>query len=134
VAAEALARFPSLGHPPVDEVFATAHASGSGADLEATCLRLALSKRHEMPDGVMLSVNVSPDALADPGVQRALSGDLTGVIVEVTEHAATDSQVLDRQLAEVRQRGALIAVDDLSTGYAGLLRLTTLRPDIVKLD
>jgi EAL domain-containing protein (putative c-di-GMP-specific phosphodiesterase class I) len=134
VAAEALARFPSLGHPPVDEVFAVAHASGSGADLEAACVRLALSKRHEMPDGVMLSVNVSPDALSDPGVQQALSGDLTGVIVELTEHAATDPHILDRLLAEVRRRGALIAVDDLSTGYAGLLRLTTLRPDIVKLD
>jgi predicted signal transduction protein with EAL and GGDEF domain len=62
VAAEALARFPSLGHPAADEVFAAAHASGSGADLEAACLRLALSKRHEVPDGVLLAVNVSPAA------------------------------------------------------------------------
>ena len=35
---------------------------------------------------------------------------------------------------DIRRRGGLIAIDDASTGYAGLLRLSTLRPDIVKLD
>jgi EAL domain-containing protein (putative c-di-GMP-specific phosphodiesterase class I) len=134
VAAEALARFPSLGHPAVEQVFADAHAAGWGPELEAACLRLALSKRYEVPDGVLLAVNVSPAALPDPGVQQVLSGDLAGVIVEVTEHVATDPDILDGLLAQVRQRGAMIAVDDLSSGYGGLLRLTTLRPDIVKLD
>ena len=35
---------------------------------------------------------------------------------------------------DIRRRGGLIAIDDASTGYAGLLRLSTLRPDFVKLD
>jgi len=87
-----------------------------------------------MPGDALLSVNVSPDALANESVQRALKGDLAGVIVEVTEHAAADTPQLLRLIADLRDRGALIAVDDASTGYAGLLRLTKLRPDIVKLD
>ena len=37
-------------------------------------------------------------------------------------------------LGELRQRGARVAVDDVSTGYAGLLRLAGLRPHILKID
>ncbi|HEY2043774.1 MAG TPA: EAL domain-containing protein [Jatrophihabitans sp.] len=133
IAAEALARFPE-GSPSPQATFEHAHAAGWGADLEAACLRRALGRRHDMPDGVMLSVNLSPDALAAPGVRDALDCDLTGLIVEVTEPPLMDPEVLNALLADFRRRGALIAVDDLSIGYAGLLRLTTLRPDIVKLD
>jgi len=70
VAAEALARFPCLGYAAAEEVFAAAHASGWGADLEAACLRLALSKRHEVPDGVLLAVNVSPGHRPIPACNR----------------------------------------------------------------
>jgi EAL domain-containing protein (putative c-di-GMP-specific phosphodiesterase class I) len=134
VAAEALARFPDPDGASVAERFAVAHACGRGADLEAACLRAALRRRADLPDGVALSVNVSPDALGHPGVQGALSGDLDGVIVEITEAAASDPGLTLRLLTPLRERGALIAVDDASTGYAGLLRLSRLRPDIVKLD
>src|SRR6202000_3297667 len=64
----------------------------------------------------------------------ALRGDLHGVAVEITEKAATDSDALVAAMNEIRHRGGLIAIDDASTGYAGLLRLSTLRPDLVKLD
>jgi EAL domain-containing protein (putative c-di-GMP-specific phosphodiesterase class I) len=134
VAAEALARFPSSDGSPVAQTFALAHAAGRGGDLEAACLHAALDKRHEIPDGVLMSVNVSPDALEHAGVQRALEGDLSGVIVEVTEHPAADPTRLYPLLEKLRRRGALIAVDDASSGYAGLLRLAKLQPDIVKLD
>jgi GAF domain-containing protein len=55
-------------------------------------------------------------------------------VIEVTEHAASDPDRLREQLAQLRQRGASIAVDDVGTGYAGLLRLATMRPDFVKID
>jgi EAL domain-containing protein (putative c-di-GMP-specific phosphodiesterase class I) len=132
VAVEALARFAGVG--AVEETFAIAHAAGRGFDLEAGCLRAALAKRSGIPAEVLLSVNVSPDALSHPKVQRQLQGDLSGLVIEVTEHAASDPNALMNSLADIRRRGGLIAVDDASTGYAGLLRLTTLRPDIVKLD
>jgi EAL domain-containing protein (putative c-di-GMP-specific phosphodiesterase class I) len=135
VAAEALARFPGHLDSPVDETFALAHAAGRGAELEAACLRAALrKKRMEMPEGVLLTVNVSPDALAHPSVQSALLCDLHDVVVEITEHASADLSALQASLQDLRSRGARIAIDDASTGYAGLLRLTALRPDLVKLD
>ncbi|HEY2042847.1 MAG TPA: EAL domain-containing protein [Jatrophihabitans sp.] len=134
VAAEALARFPGRDAVSVEETFAVAYASGRGFELEAACIRAALKRRDEMPNNALLSVNVSPDALSHPSVRQALMGDLSGLIIEVTEHAATDQEGLRLGMADVRRRGARIAVDDASTGYAGLLRLTELRPDIVKLD
>jgi EAL domain-containing protein (putative c-di-GMP-specific phosphodiesterase class I) len=134
VAAEALARFPNYRGASIDAVFATAHASGWGGELEAACLRRALGRRHELPENVTLSVNVSPDALAHPDVRAALRGDLRGIAVEITEKSATDSDALVSAMNEIRHRGGLIAIDDASTGYAGLLRLSTLRPDFVKLD
>jgi EAL domain-containing protein (putative c-di-GMP-specific phosphodiesterase class I) len=135
VAAEALARFPLAPEAPIDETFALAHAAGRGADLEAACIRAALRKRRtELPPRVLMTVNVSPDALNHPSVQSAFLRDLSGVIVEITEHASADVAGLQSAIADLRSRGARIAIDDASTGYAGLLRLTALRPDYVKLD
>lgn len=134
VAAEALARFPSLVHMSVDDVFASARASGRGFDLEAACVGAARRRLPGLPDGVHVAINVSPDALGHPGVQAALVGDLDGLIIEVTEHPASDLLQLSEHLAELRQRGARVAVDDVSTGYAGLMRLAGLRPHILKID
>ncbi|MCU1659810.1 MAG: diguanylate phosphodiesterase [Pseudonocardiales bacterium] len=134
VAAEALARFPGRPEVSAEEVLALAAARGDGPDVEAACVRRAFERRPELAGSVQLSVNVSPDALSHRAVRRELRGDLTGVIIEVTEHAATELDALDDALADLRSRGALIAIDDVSTGYAGLLRLATLHPDIVKLD
>jgi EAL domain-containing protein (putative c-di-GMP-specific phosphodiesterase class I) len=133
-AMEALARFTHAPGQPVDEVFASAHEAGFGYLLEAASLRAALARRNELADGVRLAVNVSPDVLLHPVVARGWSSDLDGVIVEVTEHRATSPAALQDELARLRRRGAAIAVDDVGTGYAGLLRLATMRPDFVKLD
>lgn len=134
VAAEALARFPGPAGMSVEEAFVEAYAVGRGAELEAACIQVALERRNELPGDVWLSVNVSPNAVNDPEVRRVLRGDLAGVIIEVTEQSAGEPEALFEALADLRRRGALVAIDDASTGYAGLLRLATLRPDIVKLD
>lgn len=134
VAAEALARFPAQPDVSPADVLARAHARGTGSALEATCLAAALQRRGEMPSGVLMCVNVSPDALIDRMVQRTLPENLDGVVLELTEQAATEPGAARESLLELRSRGALLAIDDASTGYAGLLRLARLRPDIVKLD
>jgi EAL domain-containing protein (putative c-di-GMP-specific phosphodiesterase class I) len=133
-AAEALARFPALPVDSPSDVFAGAYASGHGVDLEVACLRAALATRDRLPDGVRISVNVSPDVLTHQALRQCWSPDLDGVIIEVTEHRTSDPTRLSDELAHLRRRGAAIAIDDVSTGYAGLLRLATLRPDFVKVD
>lgn len=131
-AVEALARF--ADGTAVEDVFAAAHAAGDGAQVEATCLAAALALRCRLPRHVRLSVNVSPDALAYVADRDVWPDDLHGIIVEVTEHAATHPDDLTDRLEALRARGAAIAIDDVSTGYAGLLRVARLRPEYVKVD
>lgn len=134
VAAEALARFPDTPDLPVGSVFARAHAVGGGVSLESRCVRAALDLLPTLPRGVELAVNVSPDVLEHPLMQEALRGSLDGVILEITEQPAADLGRLADALVGLRRRGARIAIDDVTTGHAGLMRLAELRPDIIKID
>jgi diguanylate cyclase (GGDEF)-like protein len=128
VGVEALSRF--QGGDPLS-VFEAAASVGSGPTLEATAITYALTNR---PEGLWVAVNVSLAGLASVQVQRALAGNLAGVVLEVTEHGDADVPDLAELVADHRARGASIAVDDSGPGLSNLDRLLTLRPDIVKLD
>lgn len=130
---EALTRFPGREYRSVEEWFRLGRLSQRSAALEAAALRRALGGARP-PEGRFLSVNVSPEALGAPEVQAALTGDLTGVVIEITEHNELDGGQLLDAVAPLRERGAMIAVDDTGAGYANLQQLVRLRPDIVKLD
>ena len=134
---EALARFPE--GPIVggtEEWFARARALGLGAALEARALLQALHRRHERPAGTLLAVNLSPGVLASPAVAAALPDDLTGIEIELTEHEWAPGGVsrLRRQLDQLRERGARVAIDDVGVAHSGLRRVMELAPDRIKLD
>jgi len=132
---EALARFPGTASPEV--WFAAAHEAGLGAELEALALRKALAALPDLPPNTFLTVNVSPHLLGTAPVLAALAGpaSLRRVVVELTEHMPThDLAALREQTAALRGRGALIAIDDAGSGYAGLQQLAEIRPQLVKLD
>ena len=127
VAVEALSRFTD-GEPLA--VFEAARLEGTWAELEAAAIEAA-RKVHR--PGQLLSVNVSLDGLTTAPVQEALDGDLTGVILEITErtdatHPATAA------VQAFRDRGAIIAIDDWGRGYSNLDRILMLRPQMVKID
>jgi EAL domain-containing protein (putative c-di-GMP-specific phosphodiesterase class I) len=132
---EALSRFPGTATP--DVWFAAADDAGLGAELEALAIGKALARIADLPPDTFLTVNVSPHLLGSRHVQDALAvrPSLQRVVLELTEHTAvSDLDVLTRQTAELRERGALIALDDAGSGYSGLQQMATLRPQIVKLD
>jgi EAL domain-containing protein (putative c-di-GMP-specific phosphodiesterase class I) len=132
---EALARFPGTSGP--DVWFAAAAEAGVAAELEALAIHKALAAVPALPANTFLTVDVSPHLLGTPVVQAALATrpDLRRVVVELTEHIPVDDlTALRRQTDELRQRGALIALDDAGSGYSGLQQLAALRPQIVKLD
>ncbi len=52
----------------------------------------------------------------------------------MTEQTDADLGPLSAALAGLRERGALIAVDDAGAGYGSLARITALRPSFVKID
>ncbi|MEO5899330.1 MAG: EAL domain-containing protein [Ilumatobacteraceae bacterium] len=134
---EALTRF-DIG-PPVgpDVWFEQAHLHGVGELLEATALRSALSMRSHLPDNTFMTINVEPESLSSPVIESLLidQGSLSGLVIEITEHRpihdpAHGAWVLQR----LRQLGAMIAIDDAGSGYAGLQQILALRPHILKLD
>lgn len=134
---ECLTRFDGPPQASPDAWFAAAGPAGLSEDLESWVVRQALTHRCELPANTFLSINVSPGYLVSPGFAAVLEGadDLSRVVVEVTEDVALPADpALQRALARVRSCGALIAVDDAGTGYAGLAQLLALRPQLVKLD
>ena len=131
---EALARFPNLPDRPVNKLFAQAHGCGLGPELEAAALAAALEPLGR-PPGTHLALNLSPIALASEAMQGALPDDLTDLVIELTEHQLFPAEAeLAVRLGELRDRGALIAIDDIGAGYSGLQQLMRVGPDIVKLD
>ena len=132
---EALARFTDWRIEPA-AVFAAAERHRLAGRFEAAVVREILGARPHIPPSRYVSVNVSPSAMLTDDVQAAFAEPerLDAVIVEITEQTDTDLDALGAVLAELRARGALIAVDDAGAGYASLARITALRPNFVKVD
>jgi EAL domain-containing protein (putative c-di-GMP-specific phosphodiesterase class I) len=133
---EGLTRF-GAGDVCPEKWFAAARTEECDAELEAAALRAVLAARPDLPPGRFLSVNVSPGTLGSDAVSEVLDGqaDLHGVAIELTEQTPivcfdTLTDLLDRH----RARGAVVALDDAGSGYAGLSHILELRPSILKLD
>jgi EAL domain-containing protein (putative c-di-GMP-specific phosphodiesterase class I) len=117
--------------------FAAAADAGVAAELEALAVHKALAAVADLPADTFLTVNVGPHLLGTRPVQEALATrpDLRRVVVELTEHAPVhDLGALRVQVAALRARGALVALDDTGSGWSGLQQLAALRPQLVKLD
>lgn len=134
---EALTRFTGFAERNPETWFRTARAHGRAADLEVVALRTALQSRASLPANCFLTLNVSPDLLSTESVREVWrdEGDLSGLIVELTEQAQIESYLaLEPDLDRLRAAGGLIAVDDAGAGYAGLRHLLAIRPSMIKLD
>jgi EAL domain-containing protein (putative c-di-GMP-specific phosphodiesterase class I) len=131
---EALARF--SGRVPTERWFRAAALHDLGTELERQTLRLALANLLTLPEQEFLAINASPAAVHDDEILRMLlEVDLTRVVVEITEHdAVNDYGQTRRVLADLRRRGARIAVDDVGAGFASLRHVLLLQPDVIKLD
>jgi EAL domain-containing protein (putative c-di-GMP-specific phosphodiesterase class I) len=96
-----------------------------------------------MPPGEVLFVNLDPRAALDvatslrttwPVIER-IQGDPASVCLElVRPEGCADRALLGELVAAHRERGALIALDDVSGGTDSLDYLELLKPDFAKLD
>jgi diguanylate cyclase (GGDEF)-like protein len=131
---EALSRFNTDVVRSPDAWFNQAQGCGRGLQLELAAIRAALAAPNR-PQGSYLSLNFSPSAIGSSKIMSVLPNDLTGVVIEITEHElAAEDGALEDGLARLRARGARIAVDDCGAGYAGLKQLMRAQPDVIKLD
>lgn len=136
VGAEALARFRMPPERGPERWFAEAGEVGLRDELELAALRKALSSLAELPKGVFLSVNISPDTLRSAPVRRMLGAvDADRVVVEVTEHTPVENyDALNDALERLRGLGVRLAIDDAGAGFASLRHILRLAPEFVKLD
>jgi len=107
-------------------------------DLGRTIRARAAQPPAQMPDGVMLFVNLHTQDLLDDDLfdpDRPLALIASRVVLEITERASLH-QVRDvaSRIARLREMGFRLAVDDLGAGYAGLTSFAQLEPEVVKLD
>jgi diguanylate cyclase (GGDEF)-like protein len=127
---EALSRF--SGRSP-QSVFHLATHSGYGDILEARALNAAV--QHPGRPDHPLHVNASAGALRSERFWSIIPSYLTGIVVEISEeYDGGAMSSLASAVDRLRARGAKIATDDLGSGSNELVRLATVRPDIVKLD
>jgi EAL domain-containing protein (putative c-di-GMP-specific phosphodiesterase class I)/CheY-like chemotaxis protein len=133
VGLEALSRFPDRSP---DVWFEDAAAAGLNEDLELATLQLALKTAGQLPEGLYLSVNLSPATMTQPRFAEVLNGfPLDRLVIEVTEHAPVeDYDALDAVVAPLRAAGCRLAVDDVGAGFSSLRHILRLAPDIIKLD
>ena len=131
---EGLSRFPAEDGRRPDEWFDLARRCGLGPLLQALAVERMIAVPGR-PNRTWLSLNLDAGALATDAVQGALPRDLNGIVIEITEQELPpDDDALQRILADLRERGAKIALDDAGAGYAGLQHVVRIRPEIIKLD
>ena len=130
---EALSRFAGSRRPP-NAWFAQAHRCGLGIELEMVAAKAQLDEPGR-PPSTRLSINLSPSAMLSVEAEDLLAGDLSHLVIEVTEdELMAEGGALEERLAALRRRGARLVVDDIGAGYAGLKQVMRLQPDVLKLD
>jgi diguanylate cyclase (GGDEF)-like protein/PAS domain S-box-containing protein len=146
---EALARWDDseLGSVPPDAFIPLAEQTGLIVDLGRCVLEAACREAAGWPVGPAglaptVAVNVSPVQLA----QRSFLDDVTGALassrlaperlcLEITETAAiTDLPATAARLAELRELGVRLALDDFGAGHSSLTLLRRLPVHLVKID
>jgi len=96
-----------------------------------------------LPDDVAILINFLPTAIYEPAfclkttIAAAKSAGIepNRVIFEVVEtEKVLDSNHLALILNEYRKSGFRVALDDVGSGFAGLMILADLNPDLIKID
>lgn len=139
---ECLTRGPAgsnLEHAPV--LFDYVRLKHDEPAIDRACVANALRTVRCDP-GAALSLNVHAATLArDPSFARFLlhAADDAGIdasrlIVELVEHSPAWNSDVVRALADLRDAGVRIALDDIGLGQSNFRMILDLRPEIFKID
>lgn len=143
VGAEALVRWahPSRGAIAPGKFISIAEEAGLIAELGQFVLARAIEELRHASD-IRISVNVSVLQLEDPTFAASVENCLlkagvppSRLELEVTESVAMRaSDVVQRQLRQLRALGVRFSIDDFGTGYSNLSMLARLKFDTLKID
>lgn len=130
-AQEALVRFHD-GTSPVD-VFHAAATVDRLIDLELAIVAMVLANSSVVPHDVLIHVNVSPVAAMRAELALLLGDFPRPIVLEITENdqfGPSEAAALRANLPSTVR----LAADDVGAGFAGLVQLVGVRPDIIKID
>ncbi|HKR99491.1 MAG TPA: EAL domain-containing protein, partial [Candidatus Dormibacteraeota bacterium] len=126
----------------IADLFAAARKLGRLRDLDWLCRRRALECATELPQHLLLFVNVTVTALLDPVhpvdqmllLTRAAGRDPHTLVLELSEREVfIDRRRLRYVLASYREHGVQFAIDDVGDGRATLEVLAAAMPEFVKI-
>ena len=142
--AEALARWRHREHGELgaETLFAIAKRTDQLAPLTRRIAEKSLAFARDWPDGLRLSINITPADLVSVGFDRAFlevlrpSGlDADRVTLEITEQVLLgDLESAAATLAGLKRSGLSIALDDFGAGFCNFRYLQRLPLDALKLD
>ena len=139
---EALARpWDGYGFEGPAEMFAVAEKLGLAHRVDDVCRLAALARARELPDDVLLFLNVNPQTLVhgtlDDRFLRAVVDaglDRTHVVLEITERSGARMSLVTEEAVRLHDLGFPLALDDVGAGNAGLDMLRHLPVQFVKID
>jgi diguanylate cyclase (GGDEF)-like protein len=141
---EALARWnhPVRGRVSPDEFIPIIEELGLMDEFGASVLRRACLACASWPDGVSVSVNLSPVQFRNGGVERTILDALAAaklaperLDIEITESTLLDDRGSARAtLDSLRKLGVRVSLDDFGTGYSSLGYLLAFPLDRIKID
>ena len=145
--AEALVRWshPVRGDIPPGKFISIAEDAGLISELGLFVLTRAISEAHTVFAGgaeLTIAVNVSVLQLEDPTFAPSVEARLlearfppSRLELEITESVAMQaSDIVRRQLMQLRALGVRFSIDDFGTGYSNLSMLARLQFDTLKID
>ncbi|MBO0661915.1 EAL domain-containing protein [Jiella sp. MQZ9-1] len=144
-AVEALLRWnhPTKGRISPNEFIPIAERSDLICDLGEWVLRRAAQDHARLPDGIAISVNVSPKQFQQPErlvatIREIIAAEqlaASRLELELTESVLVEDpeQTLET-MTELRGLGVCFALDDFGTGYSSIGYLATYAFDKVKID
>ncbi|MFM7549457.1 MAG: EAL domain-containing protein [Cyanobacteriota bacterium] len=144
---EALARWPHAerGMVPPQEFLELAEHLRQTHILGRELIRLSLagfSRLQQRHPQLQLYLNLAPSQLLAPDLAGLLLRELEAcglrpsqLVLEFTEHSILEPLAcVQSNLARLRGAGLRLALDDFGTGYSSLGLLSSLHPEVVKID
>ena len=141
---EACVRGPMNSHfrDPADAI-AFAEEMELLREFEEVCWHAALESAGDLGPDQKLFLNVNPRSVIDGEFlpdKACEAVERTGItpqkiVIEITErHEIVNFEAFASAIRRTREKGFLVAMDDVGAGYAGLRAIAELRPDFIKAD
>ena len=126
------------------KLFNQAAKLGKLTELDRICIEKAFiefKKISNKINNILLSINVNVQSIIENSeddwfhkIVKKNNIDPQRIIIEILEDSTAKIETLEKFVNYNKSKGYLIALDDIGSGYSGLMRISILKPDIIKID